>query len=443
MRIHIAIVTTEFLRDFINKSMQHLKIDMDYDIYIYGRFEDLPDLYRSIPESVSGVITTGSFPTLIIERSFPETRRIIRTINNDDADLYKLLLILLQKHPGLPLDRIYLDPVAPFGLTAQEYIAQDLQVSFTERVANSLATKGLENLIEMENLYRSKHIELWREGSIDVSVTRFSSIIPALREAGITSYFAYPSLAYMGRVCHETLQAVRLQQLHDNQTAVLLVTAAKSDDPEEKCRRNDLLHKTLERFSSLTPYDLMPRITPRGFELLTNKRAVAALTENFRHCRLQADLKPRLGFAINVGYGLGGNIYQARMNAVDANREAALSPAGASCLVNERGDLIGPLLNDTALVVPRGVPPELRSMARRSGLSNLTVQRIAVAVRTAEKGRITARSLAEKLSITPRSANRFLSALHEAGLAQIDDVLRGSTRGRPERVYSIKPDALG
>lgn len=442
MRIHIAIVTTEFLRDFINDSIRRLNIDMEYDIYTYGRFEDIPELYRSMPDTVSGVITTGSFPTLIIERSFPETRRVIRTINNDDADLYKLLLMLTQTHPGLSLDRIYLDPVAPMGMTLHDYIMEDLETSFTERIAAYLAGKDLASIIEMEKLYCDTHCKLWNEGRIDISITRFSSIMYTLKAAGIPCYFAYPSLAYMGRICHETMQAVQLQQLSDNQIAVLMITAAKSADPVEQCRRQDLLHKTLVRFSSLTPYDLMPRITPHGVELLTNRRALTALTSDFRDCRLQADVKARLGFAINVGYGLGTNIYQARLNAVDANREAALYPAGASCLVNENGDLIGPLHSDAAMVVPRDVSPELRAIAQRSGLANHTVQRIAVAVSTAEEGRVTARSLAEKLSITTRSANRFLSALHEAGLAQIDEVMRSSKRGRPERVYSIKSGVL-
>ncbi|MDL2272904.1 hypothetical protein LJC23_07750, partial [Desulfovibrio sp. OttesenSCG-928-I05] len=404
MRIQIAIITTEFLRDFINDSMRKLDLGFAFSIHPYGSFEDLPDIYRSLPDTAQGVITTGGFVTQILARSFPDTRRIIRTFNNDDADVYKLLLNLMQRHQGLTLDRMFVDPVDVLGTTLQGYVADEMAVSFSTRLDQALALPSLDSLIAMDGYYRAMHLRLWEEKAIDVSVTRFSSIMFALRDAGLRAYFAYPSLAYMGRVCHETMQAVRLQQLRDNQTATILITPGKVDDPEEYRRRIELTHKALIRFSSLTPYDLMPRLTSHGFELLANRKAVSALTEGFRNCRIQSAMKGLLGFPFSVGYGLGETIYQARMNAVDANREAALAQGGSSCLVNERDELIGPLEGGARLVVSRDVSPEVRSVSRRSGLSYITVQKIAAAVRSIGEERVTARELAEKLSITPRSA---------------------------------------
>lgn len=442
MRIQIAIITTEFLRDFINDSIRKLDLGFSFSIHPYGNFEDLPGIYRSIPDSANGVITTGGFVTQILARSFPDTRRILRTFNNDDADIYKLLLTLMQRHKGLTLDRMFVDPVDVLGDTLQDYVAGEMAVPYSSRLDQVLALPGLDSLLAMDNYYRTMHLRLWEEGAIDASVTRFSSIMFALRDAGLRAYFAYPSLAYMGRVCHETVQAVRLQQLRDNQTATIIITPGKVEDPEEYRRRLELTHKALVRFSSLTPYDLMPRLTPNGFEVLANRKAVVALTEGFRNCRIQTTMRGVLGFPFSVGYGLGETIYQARMNAVDANREAALAHGGVSCLVNERDELIGPLESGSRLVVSRDVSPEVRSVSRRSGLSYITVQKIAAAVRSIGDERVTARELAEKLSITPRSANRFLSALNEAGLATVSDVRRGTTRGRPERVYTISPNSL-
>ena len=442
MRIHIAIITTEFLRDFINDSMRRLDLPFAFSIHPYDKFEELPGIYEALPENARGVITTGGFVTQIIAHSFPDTPRILRTFNNDDADIYKLLLNLMRRHAGLTPDRIFADPVDVLGCTLGEYVTEEITVPYSARLDQALAAPGLASLLEMETHYRDTHLRLWREGTIDVSVTRFSSIVHALRDAGMRAYFAYPGIAYMGQVCHDTMQAVRLQQLHDNQTAALVITPGRTDDSDEYRRRIEVLSRALLRFNSLAPYDLMHRLTARGFEVLTNRKAVSALTREYAGCRIRAALRPHLDFPVNIGYGMGETVYQALMNAADANREAALSPDGASCFVNERNELIGPLDGGERLVVSRGVSPALRSVARRSGLSYITVQKIAAAVRAGGNGHITARELADKLSITQRSANRFLRALSEAGLAAVSDVRRGTTRGRPERVYAIPPDSL-
>lgn len=443
MQVNVAIITTEFLRDFINDSLRELAPGFSYSIYSYDAFELLPEIYQSIPDRFNGVITSGSFPTQIIARSFPAASRVIRTINNDDADICKLMLQLMSRRNGLTLDRIYADPVEVVGTDLPGYIGEERRVSYSERLDARLGEQGLEYLIGMEGFYRDRHLALWREGCIDVSITRFSSIMQPLKDAGMAVHFAYPSPAHVAHVCHETFQAVSLKLLRDNQTAAVVVTPAKADDPEEFFRRQERLHKTVNRFLGVFPYEMMPRRTDRGLELLTSRKAVAALTEDFRTCRLQTEMQPGLDFEYNVGYGLGENMHQARLNALDANREASLMPFSASCLVNERDELVGPLQREARLVVSRDIPPLVREASLSSGLSYFTVQKIAAAMAVTGNAEITARELAELLCITNRSANRFLRALSETKLAEVVDVRRGTTRGRPERVYRIAVDKLG
>lgn len=442
MQTQIAIIATEYLRDFIHTSMRKLHAGFSYEIYSYASFEELPDIYRSIPESVGGVLTTGSFPLRILKHTFPHTTRVIRPINNDDGDIYKLLLMLLGRFPGLTTKRVYMDPVDVLGMDLDEYIACGLEQSYSDRLEARLDDWSLEQLMQKESEYRTRHLALWEEGRIDVSVTRFSSIMYQLEDAGLPVFFPYPSLAHMERVCHETVQAVTLRHLRDNQAAAIVLTHRKADDAWEEQRRTDMLHKALVRYAALSPHNLTPSLTPHGFEVLTKRETVKALTDHFRSCGIQAALKETLGFGVSIGYGLGENIHQARMNAVDANREAALSASGVSCLVNERDELVCPLGQNAPLVVQRDTSPEVRLVSKKTGLSGLTVQKLFAAVRSSSDGRVSARELAEKLSITPRSANRFFSVLMEAGFAEIADVRRGTSRGRPERVYVVRvPEA--
>ena len=437
MRMEIAIIGTEFLRDFIEKAMARLNLDLDYTLYTYSRFEDLPAIFEAIPDKIRGVVTSGSFPARILQKSFPGSPRVIRPFNNDDAGLYKLFLQILSRNRSLDVSRIYIDMLEAAGLGLEEYLFGEREISYSEVIVDFLAQKPLEELVAMENYYADKHLELWRQGKTDLSVTRFSSIVHRLREAGLKVLFAYPSVNYLGAICQETAQAVRIAEMQGNQVAAIRVTARIPEGDPEQEERLEQLKQALKRFSTVQQLDFLIRRAPQGFEILTNRRMIIQSTEKLSSCLLQDFVKQRLNFDVQVGYGIGENMYQARINAVDANREAARLPFSASCLINERDELIGPLKSGRKLVVSREVSLPVKNAARRSGLSYLTIQKVMAAVDSTRDGQLTARELAHKLSITTRSANRFLSALSEAGLARAVEVRRGTTKGRPERVYQV------
>ena len=71
----------------------------------------------------------------------------------------------------------------------------------------------------------------------------------------------------------------------------------------------------------------------------------------------------------------------------------------------------------------------------QSRLSPLTVKKIFTAISASDKQEITARTLALRLGITKRSANRFLAVLEQEGYLRIAYKTRTTTKGRPESVY--------
>ena len=441
MRMEIAVVGTEFLRDFIERALRRMNLDVDYKIYTYSNFTELRDVFLAIPEKVTGIIASGAFPARVMQRNFPDSSRIIRAFNNDDAGIYRLFLQLFSRERGLDLSRVFADILDAAGLDLTTYLFGEREAAFSDVINEHIAALDLEALVGMEDHYAQRHLELWRERKIDLSVTRFSSIMGRLRDAGVRVEFAYPSLAYFRSVCQATIQEVRIAEMRGHQMAAIRVTVRPAEGAGDLGERLEKLKQALKRFNTVYQLDFIVRPAPQGFEILTNRLSVAKVTDNLKTCRLQEFVKGRLDFDVQVGYGIGGNMYQARINAVDAGREAARLPFGASCLINDRDELIGPLKSETKLVVSREVSGPVKTAAKKSGLSYLTVQKVLAAVKSTRDGRITARELAHKLSITPRSANRFLSALSEAGLARAVEVRRGTTKGRPERVYLVGLEA--
>ena len=58
-------------------------------------------------------------------------------------------------------------------------------------IYQNTSSYSLEQLCEMEEKIKERHIRLWREGRIQYSVTRFSNIMPDLLHAGVKTYFVY------------------------------------------------------------------------------------------------------------------------------------------------------------------------------------------------------------------------------------------------------------
>ena len=433
MRMEIGIIGTEYLRDFIESAMKRLNLGVKHTLYTYDSFSDLAELYQRIPDRITGLITSGSFPSRIILKTFPDTKRIIRPFNNDNAGLYKLFLQLMKRSRSLDLSRVYADILEASGLDLEEYLYGETEITYSDALDSYTASLPLDELLNTEQRLLDKHLELWRESKIDLSVTRFSYIATNLERAGFNVQFAYPSFSYLRKVCLETVQAMRISELHGKQVAVVQISV--KNDGEANRGLHSLL-QSLKRFNTVNQLDFLIRSAPFGYEILTSRQVVGHITNEFTTCRLQEFLQNRHDFPIYMGYGIGEDMYQARINAVDANREAARLPYTTSCLINERDELIGPLRSGAPLVVSRELSESIRAASQKSGLSYLTIQKIKAVVGSSKES-LTSRDLANKLSITTRSANRFLCSLTEAGLAEIIEVRRGTTKGRPERVYNI------
>ena len=439
MTTKIAVIATEFLRDFISNSLTSLSLPFEYKLYSYGSFADLAEIYGSLPDNVSGVVASGFFPCEILRRTFPESARIIHAFNNDDADLFKLFFHLQQSNRSLASERIHMDLLDVLGLSVPEYLNKPLTISLDSRLERQAGKFSLDELMGMEQTVRDTHLRLWQQGLVDVCVTRFSGIVKPLHEAGLPVHFVYPNRAYLESVFKGAVQAIRLRLLHDNQAAAIVITVAKNCPPELVGSRQSELNRALALFSSLTPMHLVARPMERGLEILMSRKGLELLTESFSTCKLQSFFQDHLNFAAYVGYGLGETVHQARINAIDANREASLSADSSSCLINERDELIFPMRPDKPFVVSRAMSPGIQDLAMRTGLSSLTLQKIEAALSTATNRQTTSEDLAEKLSITKRSANRILSVLRDCGAAEVVLLQRGTTRGRPERVYQIVP----
>lgn len=441
MYSEIAIITTPFLYDFIVDTIKEIDTELKYKMFTYYSFETLPELYNSIPPNIKGVITTGFFPRQIIRRHFPNTTRIINAVNSDHSEILKLLLQMLYKNRELDFSRIYSDMLDIVGIDTKEYVLDIPSLTYNDMLECRIAEMTNDELVNSENAVLEKHLALWKAEKIDFSITRFSGIIPRLKEEGIPVYFPFFTKNNLKEVIQTTLNEMKIIELSANQIAA--ITISLKDRAKRLSDENaQPLYQNIKKYIKINNLDCILNYKQSGIEIITNSETIRTITNNFKTSELEDFLKKRLSFDIAIGYGIGNNMHIARINAMDANCEAAQLTKSSSCLINEKSQQIILDGNIDKLVISRVVSKSIQEASKKTKLSYLSLQKLRAVANSVQNSPITSQELAFKLSVTQRTANRFLNALLKAGLCEIVEKRKGTTRGRPERVYQFKLDKI-
>ncbi len=434
MNKRIAIIATEFLRPFIEETLATLNMGFQYHIFIYEKFEDIKEIYKAIDSQYDGILTSGSFPAHMIRLYYPQETRPIQCFNTDDTAVYRLLLKLLNENRNLDFTRICADIFEVFGNDIIDFV--EGREPLPDMVNLSERDFTLEKMQQLEQEQYETHLSLWQAGKSDLSITRFSSLMPRLIDAGVNVYFPYPSLQYVQTICERLISDIEKKKLEDCQTAIILLRLLSDTTSADSLHKLDSSYVRLENAimemcgNSITEFSF--HRYHYGLEILTAKKEVMRITDNFSSDRLFAKLKQKdASWNLCIGYGFGNGLAQARLNALNACHEAELKK-NTSYLITEKEELIGPLEECTV----QSLTIDNQSYRNiKSSLSPLTVNKVFSALEAAADKEITAQELAFRLGITKRSANRFLSTLEQEGHIAVAYKKRSTSRGRPESVF--------
>ena len=436
MHYKIAVVTTEYVKRHMERCLSQLDLDCSFQICCYHPFEDIEPVYRSLPTDAAGILITGKVFAEAIHHEHPEDQRPIRPFGVDDAAVHRLLWRLREEIGELDCQRIYTDFLDLLHMDTHEFMVEDHAITVSDAMTNEARNYTTGGLSTAEQAQYQKLLNIWHSGQCDLILTRYSELIPLLRDCGVRIYYPAPSIDSVRRACQDLIHQLEIRNLQEHQAAEIHINLwisnpvySMDDLFERRCVR--LQEALTEFFSGFSMEHIIHR-SHFGLDILTDRKMVAQCTRGYTTCLLSEFLSSRLDFKVFVGYGLGRSIYQARLNAINATRESEVS--GGSYLINERDELVGPLGRDSQLTVPTtGI---FAYQNNQSGLSSLTISKVLSALDSTPEHQITARTLALKLSITHRSANHFLSAMCKAGLLQVVAERRTTSRGRPERVYA-------
>ncbi|MEY8749476.1 HTH domain-containing protein [Alkalicoccobacillus gibsonii] len=417
--LRIGVLTACHSEEFIKKAVNN--IDTVEFIYLpYEKPSQILLLYKENEHKVDGFLLSGIYTQSVLTKELQTIELPHVYLDISEADFYQSLFNL-SRNNGLDLSRMIFDflNIENNYMGLNQILSEDERpFIFSEHFTDYFHEEVYDQLIDF-------HVSLWNKGLVDLSVTRMSNVVTALKSKGIRTLFLFPSEESIQRSVQTLVHQMEKEKLENNQMAVGHISGVTKET-------SLLCISEMKRFQYKEGYSFLLHNNNSDVEIITTQGELKNLTNQFTSCTLSHYLTDQTGETIHVGWGTGKSLLQARLHA-----EAASRHDQGSYVLTET-ELIGPL-NGEPSMVNRELPigGALNRISDQSGLTILQLQKIQAVLKRAESNVISAEELAFHLGVTIRSANRILKKLEEANLAEVLHKKQERLRGRPKKIYKI------
>lgn len=180
----------------------------------------------------------------------------------------------------------------------------------------------------------------------------------------------------------------------------------------------------------------------RGVVVFAHRGLFEQVTDHWVTLPVLTQAQERLRIRLAAGFGVGASARTCVQLAEWAASRAEQEGAPSAYLVEDSGVIIGPMSGSTAPLefTYRNHGDELEELARRAGLSPVTLSRLAALERSLGGRPVSPSDLASALGITDASGRRLVRKLGESGLISAEGSAQMHRKGRPTRLYRLGID---
>ena len=435
MPVKLLFITSHYFLQPTVDALARLRVPCETKVIPYDNYEHISQLYGMYADQYDACFTSGVIAKQAIELVHPNPRKPLIPFQISPNALHRDILRVILDTQSMDLSRIAMDFLVPIGNGYS--VADFLKMEEIDSVYadNALWTRriGAQNGYTIENLVYDKIVELWENNAIDLVICQYSSIIPRLEEKNIPYRCSFVSDQHLNSLIQEVLVRLELQQLHENHPVIIQIF------PRQSCflsrDQYQQLSAHVQQFIKSNLMECVIQDNNGCCILITSVKILRFLTDEFQVCRLSSYLDEKLDFQVLIGYGVGTTVPHAMNNVQIASREAKI--LGKSFIVDSKGCLIGPLNSEQRMVLSANAMPDVSEIAKRCGLSVMTIQKIITILHNVGSDKITTQELASRLDTTIRNANRIMLNLCKGGVAAPVYTQATHSRGRPIQVYSL------
>ena len=426
MKLKIGFILSRPLVPFLNELLPNVEIYCEITQLVADHNSEVENLYKTHVDEMDCFICSGSifYHALTKKVGFPAKPCYV--IDDFEGNLNDIFLRLLLNDRQVDFKRVFIDTACPFNdyLGLKTFLKESDWPHF-----NSIDDKYID-IEELTNTTLAQHIKLHEEGKIDLSITRFGTIVKILDDLGYKVIYMYPPKEYLFNFIMQIVSSFHLKQSKSQLSGAVVLNIHNVSSERREAITNEL-NAYFMNLAQLNGYEFIFQINYEKIEILTLYRDLEILTKGFTDSTVLKTFIDPYEEKIMIGIGTGKNIYSAKVNAYKAldysNNSSDLY------FVNEENTLLGPIGADDSISIDSIPNERLQYFSNKFHVDHMNLQKIVALTKLKDTTKITGSELADYLKITLRSANRLINRIEEHGGAKCYTEKRGEGRGRPKR----------
>lgn len=433
--INIGVITAKSSLDSLKPIFRMFEDQCHYHFLPYEKIEEIHQIFCDNNNIFDGFIFGGPLSYYSLEQDIKNWSKPVVYLDITEKDFYKHLFKVSQLYKGIDFSRVYFDFFWDEKNVLQlEHLLGDQKPFYT-----------LSNEIDFQNmqLYEEsldKHLYFWKEGLIDLSITRAANLVGPLKSHGLNVYYMGISEDTIKEKIEELIMAIEYARLKENQVVAGYIESPTSSNMIENDLMQLSIHKELLEFCAQEGFQLGIQKYNHTFEIITSYGDLQEMTNNFRSCKIIRFLKERLSFNVHIGWGIGITLGQALQNARNAYRQAESYTESCTFVIDEGKQSMGPFGFEEANDEENAFNSweEIEALGQSLDVSTSLLQKVIFAMSRLKTNELTSNLTAEVLNVSVRSANRILNQLVEKNLAKVEQKKHNSLQGRPIKTYIIQ-----
>jgi len=407
----------EDIKESISQNSELLMLVVDSNI-------EVVDVYNQYLNEVDCFIFSGRvlYYSLLEKIGFPEKDCYI--VDDFQGDIKAIFLKLLLQNRTFDFRRVFVDTAFEYNDFAgiKELLPESEYPYFNSFDLNKLEESTQKTL--------ERHFYLHESGLIDLSITRFGTIVTKLESKGYPYLYMYPPKDYMVNFLMQIINAHQLKSNKSITSAAITILF-----PPNKKFDTHAAHQISDFFIHLgmvKGYDFILQMDQQKIEILTQYVDLEDLTQSFKSIEWASTLRLAVPDTFFIGLGSGNNLHQARLNAFKA-ADYGISKENRIYHIDSMGKLHGPISNEESSELSSIPNEKIIALSKQFHVDHLSLQKIISFAKLTETTKITGSDLSDYLKVTLRSANRIINRIEQNGGAEPYFEKLNEGRGRPKR----------
>lgn len=439
LALHIGIIGPKDLIDQIVKELNTYQLNnLEYHFFFIQQVEDTRTLNYEDLHQCDLLLFAGQMAHNIYleQKKLERNQKNVPTIfiKYDESALYKTLYELAIEEKGS------ISSFTPFTI---DVLHQDeghhllREIDLKDWVfINGLATYTT-------NQWATLHEEFYKQGKSKYAITCLTSVAEELVKRGIPVKRVMPTYSSI-KTAIELLVVTSENLIRQKQqiTAIYIEWIESERRPQnryviyrQKLKFESIIVDFCEQYGASLAFSDQNKAT-----VYTTKAVAEAFTNHFHSFPLLQKLTEETSTQIFAGIGLGDETSTAEYSAAKALKFALVKGKSCAYVMFADGKMKGPLQGDNYIPLSFTTilkEEELSKIAQKAHLSAMTVSKLLSLIEQTKEPYVTAHTVAEGFNISLRSANRILTKLAEANLAEPCGEEQPPGRGRPRKIFRL------